>query len=238
MALAIIGDFSPNTKSHIATNCAIEHSAKYLGVSLDFKWIPTDTISRDFNKIINEYDSFWIAPGGNYNDAKAVLDIIKYSRINNKPTIGTCSGFQQMVIEHARNVLGIKNAAHAEYNPIAPNLVITPLNCNIKGRPLKIAIAENSMSFQYYGTKEISESYYCSFGINPQFQNEINNAGFRIVGSDRTKEARILELKNHMFFIATLFVPQVNSSFEAPNKLITSFIKADEIAIRSRKLID
>ena len=93
MKLAIIGDFNPNTKSHLATNAALEHSAKYLGVTLDFEWIATNTIHSEFDSIVKTYNSFWAAPGGVYNDVNAALEIIKYSRVNNKPTIGTCGGF-------------------------------------------------------------------------------------------------------------------------------------------------
>jgi CTP synthase (UTP-ammonia lyase) len=34
-----------------------------------------------------------------------------------------------------------------------------------------------------------------------------------------------LELENHSFFIATLFVPQDNSTEENPHKLVTAFLK-------------
>jgi CTP synthase (UTP-ammonia lyase) len=46
-----------------------------------------------------------------------------------------------------------------------------------------------------------------------------------MVGTDKFKEARILELENHPFFIATPFVPQGNSTIESPNKLVTGFLK-------------
>jgi CTP synthase (UTP-ammonia lyase) len=141
--------------------------------------------------------------------------------------LGTCGGFQLIVIEYARNVLGISDAEHAEYNPDAINLVINPLSCNIKGSPLRVEITDTeSKAFHIYNTNYISESYYCNYGINPQFQSRINDAGLKISGTDTTGEVRIIELNDHPFFIATLFVPQVNSSAVAPNQLITVFLKA------------
>ena len=86
------------------------------------------------------------------------------------------------------------------------------------------------MAFQFYGSNSIVENYYCSYGVNPKFQREIDEAGFKIVGSDATKEARIMELRHHPFFMAALFVPQVNSRAELPNKLITAFLKANMTA--------
>ena len=53
---------------------------------------------------------------------------------------------------------------------------------------------------------------------------ELKDNGFKIVGTDDLKEARILELINHPFFIATLFVPQDNSFLGNPHKLINAFL--------------
>jgi CTP synthase (UTP-ammonia lyase) len=41
----------------------------------------------------------------------------------------------------------------------------------------------------------------------------------------------ILELKNHPFFVATIFVVQVNSSIQKPNQLIPAFLKAAELKL-------
>jgi len=131
-----------------------------------------------------------------------------------------------MIIEFARNVLNIRDAAHAEYDPYASKLVVNPLSCNLKGEPLEIEIIDKeSKAFFVYGTDKIKEKYYCNFGLNPKFQELFDKSGFKIVGSDSYKEARIVELENHPFFIATLFVPQDNSTIENPNKLVTKFLK-------------
>lgn len=227
MKLAIIGDFKPDNSTHTGTNQALQHAAQYAGISLDFKWIPTDNIDGIFNEIIAVYDAFLIAPGSPYKDMKAVLRIIQYARMHGRPVLGTCGGFQHMVIEFARNVLHIEDAEHAENDPYASKLVINPLSCNLKGDPLEITITDdNSLVFQICGSYTLVEKYYCNFGLNTDYQNEINAAGFRIVGTDATNEVRILELEAHPYFIATLFIPQMNSSPDAPHPLITAFLKA------------
>ena len=130
-----------------------------------------------------------------------------------------------MVIEFARNVLNIKDAEHAEYDPYASKLVINPLNCSLAGQALKINITDKqSKVYKVFKSGTIEENYYCNFGLNPQYQAEIDKNGLKIVGSDNSNEARILELNDHPFFIATLFVPQINSSFYCPHPLIKEFI--------------
>ncbi len=66
MKLAIIGDFNPNFRPHVATNEAIEHSLHYLNASLTVDWIPTLDIEANFDTITVNYQGFWIAPGSPY----------------------------------------------------------------------------------------------------------------------------------------------------------------------------
>ena len=225
MKLAIIGDFNSSFRPHVTTNDAIEHSKQSLGLQVEADWVSTDYIIDNFNSIIDTYNGFWIAPGSPYKSMTGALDIIKYARLNDIPTLGTCGGFQHMAIEFARNILNIKDAEHAEYDPYASKLVINPLSCAMAGKTLEIELNDKtSKIFEIFGTEKISEKYYCNFGLNPKYQNELNDKGFKIVGIDDLKEARILELINHPFFIATLFVPQDNSAQGKPHKLINTFL--------------
>ncbi|MCC9167888.1 CTP synthase C-terminal region-related (seleno)protein [Pontibacter harenae] len=224
--LAIFGDYNDTFRPHKATNEGIEHSIKKFDIQLQYDWIATDTIETDFDKIISTYNGFWIAPGSPYKSMAGALRIIKYARENSMPTLGTCGGFQHMVIEFARNILGISDAEHAEYDPYSSKLVVNPLSCSLAGQVLEIELTDKtSKTFEIFGTKRINERYYCNFGLNPEYQNQLDEKGFKIVGTDIHKEARILELQNHPFFVATLFVPQDNSSVETPHKLVTEFLR-------------
>ncbi|MGO4293040.1 CTP synthase C-terminal region-related (seleno)protein [Chitinophaga sp. RAB17] len=223
MKLAIIGDFNAHFSSHLATDEAISHAACS---ALSHEWVATDSIEADIEKIVDTYDGYWIAPGSPYKSMNGALKIIQYARENGIPTLGTCGGFQHMVIEFARNVLGITDAQHAEYDPYASRLVINPLSCSLFGQALDIELTDPvSKTFNIFGSPQITENYYCNFGLNPDYQQSLNDNGFRIVGTDKLKEARILELVSHPFFIATLFVPQANSTKETPHKLVTAFLK-------------
>jgi len=227
MNLAIIGDYNDQYKPHQATNEAIVHSTRDFRFPLKCDWISTTAIEADFRKIISTYHGYWIAPGSPYKSMSGALKIIQYARENKIPTLGTCGGFQHMVIEFARNVLDIADAEHAEYDPYASRLVISPLSCSLIGETLEVELTDpSSRTFEIFGEEKILEKYYCNFGLDPGYQNQLHNNGFKMVGTDKIKEARILELENHPFFIATLFVPQDNSTRESPHKLVTGFLHA------------
>ncbi len=227
MRIAIIGEFDNNFRPHIATNEAIEHVRNSVGFEFVADWVSTEYVESNFEETLKNYNGFWIAPGSPYESMIGALRLIEYARQNNIPTIGTCGGFQHMAIEFARNVLQIEDAEHGEYDPYASKLVVNPLSCDLKGEPLQIELIDKtSKVYSIYRRKTIMEKYYCNFGLNPDYQGQFDEKGFKIVGSDKLGEARILELTGHPFFIATLFVPQDNSTWEKPHELILVFVNS------------
>jgi len=227
--LGIMGDFDASNPTHIANNEALDHAAKKFAKPFQYEWVGTERIEPEFEAIIGSYDGFLIAPGSPYKSMSGVLKIIEYARTHQIPTLGTCGGFQHMIIEFARNVLAITDAEHAETNPYASKLVINPLTCSLKGQTLEIEIIQkDSLVYSIFNTGTITENYYCNFGLNPEYQQQIHEAGFSVVAGDKHKEARIVELKGHPFFIGTLFVPQANSSVERPHPIVTALLYAME----------
>lgn len=131
-----------------------------------------------------------------------------------------------MVIEFARNVLGISDAQHAEYDPYASRLIITRLPCSLVGKEIPISLVAGSRVADFYGTATVSEHYYCNSSINPEYSQLFIDREFRIVGVDSEAEARVMEISTHPFFVGTLFVPQERSTAASPHPLVTGFIAA------------
>jgi CTP synthase (UTP-ammonia lyase) len=104
------------------------------------------------------------------------------------------------------------------------------------GKKLAIRLKPGSRAASFYGAAEIVESYYCNFGLNPEYREPLESAGLVISGWDdtdispsadpRTAEARVLELPDHPFFLATLYVPQKASTPERPHPLIAAFCES------------
>lgn len=221
--IGIIGDFESERPSHKATNEALNHCADYLGIKIHIQWLPTETLAKNIDESISEFDGLWCAPG-EYKSMKGALNAIKFAREKNYPFIGTCGGFQYTIIEYARNKLGLVDVQHAEYDPDASNLIITPLSCSLVGETGKIFINKSSQVYGFYKETEIEERFSCNFGINPDYRKLINESGFKVVGTDENDEARILELPQNKFFIATLFQPQLSSFPTNPHKLIIAYL--------------
>jgi CTP synthase (UTP-ammonia lyase) len=222
-SIALIGEYSPAFKPHVATNAAIAHSCAALGLVVDSTWVSTVDLDES---LFRRHQAIWIAPGSPYRDMERTLSAIRFARENGIPCLGTCGGFQHMVIEYARNALGFLDAEHAEYDPCASNLFISKLACSLAGREMELHFAPDSFVADCYGTAQAVEAYYCNFGVHPDRAALLGSGDLRIVGSDSQGETRVVELPDHPFFVGTLYVPQMQSEAGAPHPLVTAFISA------------
>jgi CTP synthase (UTP-ammonia lyase) len=220
--LGIIGDFEKANQTHLGTNAALDSIG-----TCAFEWLATDA-QQDYGR----FDGLICSPGSPYRSEQGALDGIRYARENGVPLLGTCGGFQHLVLEYARNVAGVRDAAHAENDPSASVLFLTRLACSLAGKTMSVTIAAGTLAHRCYRSETAEESYYCNFGLNPEYRGKLVEAGMAISGWDETNEARIVELPDHPFFVGTLFVPQMRSTRERPHPLMAGFCGA--AALRSK----
>ena len=226
--IGIVAEYVPTFEPHAATNAAIEHSRTHLSMDIGYEWVSTDEIKDNF---FETYNGLWVAPGSPYKNMDRTLWAIQYAREHGIPTIGTCGGFQHIILEYARNLLGFKDAQHAEYDPYASRLFISELTCSLTGREMELEFSEGSKVSEIYGSTKAMESYYCNFAVNPEYLDQIKKGPIRITGADAEGEVRVVEYPFHPFFIATLYVPQTRSTPERPHPLVTAFLKAIESTV-------
>jgi len=224
--IAIVGDFNPGNRTHIATNDSLEHVSAALGLQAEYRWVGTDKLAADGLNELALFTGFWISPGSPYKSMTAALSAIRMARERRIPLLGTCGGFQHIILEFARNVLNFADAEHQETAPQASRLFISRLSCSLVGRTMSITLQSGSLVARSYGCTKIQEQYYCNFGVNPEHENFLHSSALRIVGSDDEGVVRAVELNAHPFFVGTLFIPQMTSTPAVPHPLISGFVKA------------
>lgn len=131
-----------------------------------------------------------------------------------------------MVVDHVRHVLRVEDAEHGESNPEASNLAVTALSCSLAGQDHPVTILQGSKAASLYNQRTSVESYYCSYGLNPDFRQPLESAGFSVSGVDINNEVRMMELRDHPFFMGTLFIPQARPS---THPLIKGFADAAQV---------
>jgi CTP synthase len=185
---------------------------------------------------LGELDGLLVAPGFGHRGVEGKIIAVKYARENNLPFFGICLGMQMAAIEFARNVLQIKDANSTEMQPDTPNPVIDMMEeqkkITMKGGTMRLGsfpcvIKENSLAFQIYGTKEISERHRHRWEFNNAYLSSYENAGMIASGiNPETGLVEIIELPVHPFFIGVQYHPELKSTVENPQPIFVSFIKA------------
>jgi CTP synthase (UTP-ammonia lyase) len=99
------------------------------------------------------------------------------------------------------------------------------LACSFVWRTLEISLQPESLVARTYGTTAVTEQYYCNFGVNPDYAALLMSGDLAVVGSDAEGEVHVVELRDHPFFVGTLFVPQLRSQTENPHPLVMGFLR-------------
>lgn len=237
--IGILGDFNSESRSHHATNEALQHAAAKLNSELESQWLPTPSLMEaGSEKILESFDGLWAAPGSPYQSFEGMLKGIEFARRRDWPFLGTCGGFQYALIECARNVLGIKDADTAENNSGSKNIVIYPVECAApnrkKGAPKlsgpipEIRLRPGSYLQSFYMKDTVEEEFFCNFEVNPDYEWAAMEAGFPVVARGPNGEIRAIESPTHRFYVATLYQPQLSSKPRKPHPLVIAFVQAAE----------
>ena len=224
ISIALIGDYDPQVTAHQAIPVALGLVAVHLHRHVQFEWLATDQIHADTP--LNRFDGFWCVPASPYRSEAGALRAICSAREQQRPFLGTCGGFQHAVLEFSRNVLGWMDAEHGETSPNAERAILSPLTCSLVEAIDSIHLLPGSLIAKAYETSEIQEGYRCRFGVNPQFEAELLKHQLQAVGRDSAGDLRAIELKDHRFFVATLFQPERAALKGQMPPLVRAFIEA------------
>jgi CTP synthase (UTP-ammonia lyase) len=237
--IGILGDFNPEFRSHHATNDALQHAARKLGMEVQSEWIPTSSLIQPASeKKLESFDGLWASPGSPYKSFEGMLKGIQFARVHDWPFLGTCGGFQYAFIEFARNVLNIADADSAENNSGSKNIIIYPVACavpngkgdapKLSGGVPEIRLRPGSYLQSFYGkeVETVTEHFFCNFEINPDFEWTTMEAGFPVVARGAQGEIRAIESPMHRFYVATLFQPQLSSTEKDPHPIVLAFVQA------------
>jgi CTP synthase (UTP-ammonia lyase) len=131
-----------------------------------------------------------------------------------------------VLVEHARHVLGLDTASHAESMPDG-DPIITPLSCSLDGQAVEVHLrARTTLSGLHGGAARVTELMTCNYGLDPARQDIASMGGMVVAAVDSTGEVRAVERTDHRFFVATLYQPQLRSSPDLPHPVWLGFLDA------------
>ena len=189
-----------------------------------------------------------ICPGFGTRGIEGKIIAAEYTRTHDIPTFGICLGMQMMVIEFARNVLGLSDAHSAEVNPDTPHNVIdmmeeqktiTEMGGTMRLGAYDCELVEGSRAWEAYGEEGlrvgdgtsgmtlIKERHRHRYEFNNKYQEAYEQAGMKCVGINPAANlVEIVEIPDKKWYIGTQFHPEYSSTVLHPHPLFMSFIEA------------
>jgi CTP synthase (UTP-ammonia lyase) len=221
--IAVIGDYGAERPTHKATQQALEHAVQ---PPLRFEWLATEAAAELDDAELASFAGLLISPGSPYRSMDGALKAIRVAREREVPLLGTCGGFQHVAVEFVRDVLGVAEADHEESNPDGGELAIVRLPVSLAGGEHEVFFASGSRAAAIYAAPSAVEPFFCSFGLNPEYRAALEERGLAISGTGADGAARVFELPEHPFFVATLYVPQARYRPDDSHPLVTAFVTA------------
>jgi CTP synthase (UTP-ammonia lyase) len=203
VSIAVLGDRKPEYLTHRE----IDATLALIPPGVDARWLPTPQAES-----AADADGLWVVPGTPYRDDDAVLEAIRVARTAGMPILGTCGGFQYMLLEFARNVAGIEDAAHAETDPDAPDHVLIRLSCSLVGEERQVSAVAGTRVAELCGVAPFTGFHWCNYGLAASREAALVDAGLVVAARAPDAGVEAVELPDHPFYLATLFQPQVGSS--------------------------
>lgn len=225
--IALIGDYNPAVIAHVAIPQALALVRKELRAEVPWQWVHTTSI-REAPRDLAKYSAVWVVPASPYANLTGVLDAIRFARVHARPFLGTCGGFQHALLEFARNVAGLASADHAEMNPGADTLVVTPLACSLVEKAGRVHFTPGSRLREIYECETADEGYHCNYGVNAAHRAALERGGLRFTAFDEAGDIRGAELPpdTHPFFVGTLFQPERAALRGETPPLVRAFVHA------------
>ena len=235
--IAIVGKYVKLEDSYLSVVESIKHAAYENGVKANIKFIDCETVtSKNAKEKLQGIDGIIVPGGFGGRGIEGKIQTVKYARENNIPFLGICLGMQMAVVEFARDILNIKDANSLEFDEKTKNPVIhimeSQKNITKKGGTMRLGaypciLKKSSLASKLYKTEEISERHRHRYEFNNEYRKEMEDNGMTISGTSPDGElVEIIEIKNHPYFIASQFHPELKSRPDKPHPLFVGLLKA------------
>ena len=208
----------------------------HAGKKVDIKFVNSENLdASNVEEALAGLDGVVICPGFGSRGIEGKIAAVTYTRTHNVPTFGICLGMQMMVIEFARNVLGLKDAHSSEMNPDTPHNVIDMMEDQKQlsqlGGTMRLGgyaceLAAGSRVRAIYGKDRIRERHRHRYEFNNHYKASYEQAGMRCSGRNPESDlVEIVEIPSLKWFIGTQFHPEYSSTVLTPHPLFMDFVK-------------
>ena len=220
--IAVVGKYVNLVDSYKSLHEAISHGGVANEAKVTIDYVDSEELEKqDVTERLKDANAIIVPGGFGERGTEGKIRAVRYAREKGVPILGICYGLHMMVIEAARNLLGLKRANSREIDPNSPDLVIDIMEsqkdvaklggtmrlgaypCNIKPGTLTNSI---------YRRAKASERHRHRYEVNNAYRERLDKVGLIASGvSPDDSLVEIMELKGHPWFLGCQFHPELKS---------------------------
>ena len=232
--IAIVCKYVELPDAYLSVTEALNHAGVANDAAVKIQWVNAEKIEdpeTDLNEVFAGIKGILVPGGFGDRGVKGKIRAIEYARCQKLPFLGLCA-----VIEFARNALGYADADSTEFSPETKHPVIALMDSQLgvvdKGGTMRLGaypckLKEGTLTRECYGTDEISERHRHRFEFNNEYRAIFAEKGLVTAGTlPDDSLVEIIELKDHPWFVASQFHPELKSRPTNPHPLFVGFVRA------------
>ena len=241
--IALVGKYVELKDSYLSVVEALHHAGMHNDRKVNIQWIAAEDVEKHGPELLLGSAQGIIVPGGfGERGLEGMIATANYARTSGIPYLGLCLGMQIMVVEYARNELGISNASSLEIDPEAEHPVIAFMpgqeDLHSTGGTMRLGVypcvlKEGTVVREAYGKELVSERHRHRYEFNNDYRIQLEEAG--LIASGTSPDGNLVEVTevyDHPFMIGSQFHPEFASRPERPHPLFREFIRVAKTILR------
>ncbi|MHA6694809.1 CTP synthase [Homoserinimonas sp. A520] len=243
VTIGLVGKYIDLPDAYLSVTEALKAGGFAQQAKVKIRWVPSDSCETPTGAAHNlsGLDGICVPGGFGVRGIEGKLGALKFARENAIPVLGLCLGLQCMVIEYARNVVGLTGASSSEFDPETEFPVIATMAEQVDiiaggdlGGTMRLGLYEaalvpGSIVEELYGASEISERHRHRYEVSNVYRAQIADAGMAFSGTspDGTL-VEYVELPRdvHPFYVGTQAHPELRSRPNRAHPLFRGLISA------------
>ncbi|MFL4476486.1 CTP synthase [Paeniglutamicibacter sp. MACA_103] len=244
LEIALVGKYIDLPDAYLSVTEALRAGGFANKAKVQIRWVPSDDCSTEAGakKALAGVDAICVPGGFGIRGLEGKLGALKFARENGMPTLGLCLGLQSMVIEYARNVVGLVDASSTEFEPDTLHPVIATMQEQLEivdgkgdlGGTMRLGLydatlAEGSVVAATYGKTAVAERHRHRYEVNNAYRAQLAEAG--LVFSGTSPDGALVEFVElpkdvHPYYVSTQAHPELSSRPTRPHPLFAGLVKA------------
>jgi len=241
--VALVGKYIDLPDAYLSVTEALRAGGFAEQVKVNIKWVASDLCDTEegARAHLSDVDAICVPGGFGVRGIEGKLGALKFARENGIPTLGLCLGLQCMVIEYARNVVGLEGASSTEFEADTKYPVIATMQEQVDilasgdmGHTMRLGLfeaklAEGSVVAEVYGKTTVHERHRHRYEVNNSFRDQIAAAGLHFSGTSPNGDlVEFVELPKevHPYYVSTQAHPEFLSRPTKAHPLFHGLIKA------------